>query len=77
MIWPCAIFSDRSVIDPSYNIKGIPTFVLLDRGGIVRFIQMGIGQEKQKRRVIDKLILKVRKRSSVPIRMKRDIPLPE
>jgi thiol-disulfide isomerase/thioredoxin len=55
MIWPCAI-SDRSVIDPSYSIKGIPTFVLLDRGGIVRFIQMGIGQEKQKRRVIDRLI---------------------
>jgi thiol-disulfide isomerase/thioredoxin len=55
MIWPCA-FSDRSVFDPSYGIQGIPTFVLLDREGNVRYIRSGIGQEKQKRSIIEKLI---------------------
>jgi thiol-disulfide isomerase/thioredoxin len=55
IIWPCA-FSDRPVFDPYYGITGIPTFVLLDRDGIVRYISTGIGQEKQKRRVIEKLM---------------------
>jgi thiol-disulfide isomerase/thioredoxin len=55
IVWPCGI-SDRSVIDPSYKIGPIPTFVLVDRSGVVRFIQAGVGQEQQKRRVIEKLI---------------------
>ena len=55
IIWPCA-FSNRSVFDPSYSINAIPTFVLLDREGIVRYINSGIGQEKEKRRIIEKLI---------------------
>jgi thiol-disulfide isomerase/thioredoxin len=55
LVWPCA-FSDRSVFDPSYGIQGIPTFVILDRDGVVRYIDSGIGQEKEKRRVIEKLL---------------------
>lgn len=55
IVWPCAI-SDRSIFECAYKIKAVPTFVLLDRNGIIRFIQSGIAQEKQKRRVIDKLI---------------------
>jgi thiol-disulfide isomerase/thioredoxin len=55
LVWPCA-FSDRSVFDPLYGIQGIPTFVILDRDGVVRYINSGIGQEKEKRRVIEKLL---------------------
>jgi hypothetical protein len=55
MTWPCA-FSSRSVFDPEYGIQGIPTFVILDRDGKIRLIQTGIGQEQQKRRMIEKLL---------------------
>jgi len=53
--WPCAV-SDRSIFDSPYKIKAVPAFVLLDRTGNIRFIQSGIGQEKQRRRIIEKLL---------------------
>ncbi len=55
MTWPCA-FSNRSVFDPEYGIRGIPTFVILDREGKIRLIQTGIGLKAQKRRMIEKLL---------------------
>ena len=55
IIWPCAI-SDRPVFDPAYGIDGIPTFVLLDRNGVVRCVRSGSGHEKQQRRDIEKLL---------------------
>lgn len=55
MHWPCA-FSDRSVFDPEYTVRGVPTFVILDREGNVRFIHAGIGSGQQMRRITAKLI---------------------
>ncbi len=55
MSWPC-VFSNRSVFDPEYTVTGIPMFVILDRGGRIRFIQCGRGSEQQKRRVIARVI---------------------
>lgn len=54
MTWPCAI-SNRSVFDPEYTVTGIPTTVILDREGCVRFIQSGRGSEQQTRRIIARL----------------------
>ena len=45
MNWPVA-FSDRSCYDPEYGVRGVPTFALIDRKGIVRIIMVGAGQEK-------------------------------
>jgi thiol-disulfide isomerase/thioredoxin len=55
MVWPVA-FSNRSVFDPSYSIRGIPTFVLVDRKGVVRYFQVGIGGDTAKRRIIEDLL---------------------
>jgi thiol-disulfide isomerase/thioredoxin len=55
MIWPCA-FSDRSVFDPEYTVTAIPTVVILDREGIVRFFRSGLGCEQQVRRIVSRLI---------------------
>jgi thiol-disulfide isomerase/thioredoxin len=55
MSWPCA-FSSRSVFDPAYTVSGIPTFVILDREGRVRFIHCGRGSEQLKRRIIASLL---------------------
>lgn len=40
MTWPLA-FSDRSCKDPEYAVTGIPTFVVIDKAGIIRFIGSG------------------------------------
>jgi thiol-disulfide isomerase/thioredoxin len=48
MTWPIA-FSDRSCRDPEYAVSGIPTFVVVDRTGIIRFIGMGNTAENKKK----------------------------
>jgi thiol-disulfide isomerase/thioredoxin len=53
--WPCAI-SENSVFDPAYTVEVIPTFVVLDHNGRVRFIQSFAGQIGQKRRIIERLL---------------------
>lgn len=55
MSWPC-IISDRPAKDPRYNINGFPTYVILDRDGIVRYMHMGVGKQRQMRRIIDLLL---------------------
>ena len=52
MTWPCAI-SDRPVFDPEYAVDAIPTYVILDREGRIRYIQRGCGSEARMRRIID------------------------
>ena len=56
MVWPC-VFSDRSFKDSGYASNGVPTTVIIDRDGYIRYIQMGIGQEQNIRRMLDKLLL--------------------
>lgn len=53
--WPC-IISDRSALDPEYHINGLPTYVILDRKGIVRYMHMGVGKQRQMKRIIDRLL---------------------
>ncbi|RKZ07762.1 hypothetical protein DRQ05_02635 [bacterium] len=55
MRWPVA-FSDRSVFDERYGITGIPTYVVLDHDGIIRYIQVGIGKKAQMKRILEKLL---------------------
>jgi len=52
--WPC-IISDRPASDPRYYINGFPTYVILDREGNIRYMHMGVGKQRQLRRVIDRL----------------------
>jgi hypothetical protein len=55
MTWPVCM-SDKSVFDTTYNILSIPTFVIIDREGNIRFVHSAAGQMKQKRRIIEKLL---------------------
>jgi thiol-disulfide isomerase/thioredoxin len=55
IVWPCAI-SKQKVFNPEYTVNSIPTFVLIDREGYVRFIQSFAGQAQQKRRLIERLL---------------------
>ena len=55
MTWPIGI-GDQSIFKKTYNILSIPTFVIIDREGNVRFVHSAIGQMKQKRRIIEKLL---------------------
>jgi hypothetical protein len=55
MIWPC-IISDRPAADPRYHINGFPTYVILDREGIVRYMHSAVGKQRQMQRVIERLL---------------------
>ena len=55
LVWPCAI-STKNIFYNEYTVSSVPTFVLIDREGIVRFIQSFAGQVEQKRRVIERLL---------------------
>lgn len=55
MTWPCAI-SNSSVFDPAYTVEVLPTFVVIDRSGRVRFVQSFAGQTNQKRRILKRLL---------------------
>lgn len=34
-----------------FKVKGLPTYVILDGEGVIRYMQIGIGKEKQMRRL--------------------------
>lgn len=53
--WPCGV-SSTPVADTGYKAQGLPTYVILDRDGVIRYVQVGIGKERQMRRVIEKLL---------------------
>jgi len=53
--WPC-IVSDKTAADPRYFIKGFPTYFILDREGLIRYMHFGVGKQKQIERVIDQLL---------------------
>lgn len=55
LFWPCAI-SKQPVFNPDYTINSIPTFVLIDREGYIRYIQSFAGQLEQKKRLIERLL---------------------
>jgi thiol-disulfide isomerase/thioredoxin len=55
MIWPCGV-SDIPLEKTGFKVKGLPTYVILDGEGVIRYMQIGIGKEKQMRRVIEKLV---------------------
>jgi len=55
IVWPCAI-SKQKVFNPNYTINSIPTFVLIDREGYIRFVQSFAGQSEQKKRLIERLL---------------------
>ncbi len=43
MLWTVLLDSDRSVAD-SYGVKAIPTFVIIDKGGVIRYRKAGYSQ---------------------------------
>lgn len=55
MVWPCAI-REGSIMDGEYAIKGLPTYFILDGRGVIRYMQIGIGKQRQMRRVIERLL---------------------
>lgn len=55
IVWPCAI-SEQKVFNPDYTVNSVPTFVLIDREGYIRFIQSFAGQSEQKKRIIERLL---------------------
>jgi thiol-disulfide isomerase/thioredoxin len=55
LFWPCAI-SKEHIFNSDYTVNSIPTFVLIDREGYVRFIQAFAGQLEQKKRLVERLL---------------------
>ena len=55
LTWPCAI-SKKNIFYNEYTVSSVPTFVLIDREGMVRFVQAFAGQVEQKRRIIKRLL---------------------
>lgn len=53
--WPCLV-STKPLKDTEYKVNGLPTYFIIDRNGVVRYLQVGIGKEKEMRRVIEKLL---------------------
>jgi len=53
--WPVGIGA-QSIFKNTYNILSVPTFVVIDREGNIRYVHSAVGQLKQKRRVIERLL---------------------
>ncbi len=55
LIWPCVIL-EKSIFNNEYMVGSIPTFVVIDREGHVRFIKASAGGIEQKRRMIERFL---------------------
>lgn len=55
MAWPCLV-ADGPALDSTYHTYGYPTYTVLDGEGIVRFVRMGAGKQRQIQRMIEKLM---------------------
>jgi thiol-disulfide isomerase/thioredoxin len=55
LFWPCAI-SKEHIFSSNYTVNSIPTFVLIDREGLVRYVQSFAGQLEQKKRLIERIL---------------------
>lgn len=47
MTWPVA-FSTRGCFDEEYGVQGVPTLVLVDKQGIIRFVMAGLNEKAEK-----------------------------
>ncbi len=53
--WPVAFLDDKEYTR-SYLVSGYPTYIVIDKSGIIRYFQLGIGKKKQMERIIKGLI---------------------